>query len=55
MTVKLKPTYDLDAFKTVFNSKEKIAVTGTALRSAAARLALGSEIVNTDDVEGAFL
>ncbi len=36
MTVKLKPTYDLDAFKTVFNSKEKIAVTGTALRSAAA-------------------
>ncbi len=47
MTVKLKPTYDLDAFKTVFNSKEKIAVTGTALRSAAA-LGFGrSEIVNT--------
>ncbi len=36
MTEKRKPTYDLDAFKTAFNSVEKLAVTGTAVRSAAA-------------------
>ena len=36
MTQKRKPTYDLDAFKTAFNSVERLAVTGTALRSAAA-------------------
>ena len=33
---KRKPTYDLDAFKTAFSRVERIAVTGTALRSAAA-------------------
>ena len=46
MTKKRKPTYDLDAFRAVFNSSEKLAVTGTALRSAAA-LGFGrSEIVD---------
>jgi motility quorum-sensing regulator / GCU-specific mRNA interferase toxin len=47
MTEKRKPTYDLEAFKTAFNSPEKIAITGTALRSAAA-LGFGrSDIVGT--------
>lgn len=47
MTEKRKPTYDLDAFKAAFNTKEKLAVTGTAVRSAAA-LGLGrTEIVTT--------
>jgi motility quorum-sensing regulator/GCU-specific mRNA interferase toxin len=47
MTEKLKPTYDLDAFKTAFNSVEKLAVTGTVLRSAAS-LGFGrAEIVTT--------
>lgn len=47
MTDKGKPTYDLDAFKVAFSSPKKIAVTGTALRSAAA-LGFGrSEIVDT--------
>jgi motility quorum-sensing regulator / GCU-specific mRNA interferase toxin len=47
MTDKRKPTYDLDAFKTAFNSAKKLTVTGTALRSAAA-LGFGrSEIVET--------
>jgi motility quorum-sensing regulator/GCU-specific mRNA interferase toxin len=36
MTEKRKPTYDLEAFKTVFASVERLTVTGTALRSAAA-------------------
>jgi motility quorum-sensing regulator/GCU-specific mRNA interferase toxin len=36
MPEKRKPTYDLEAFKAVFNQAEKLAVTGTALRSAAA-------------------
>ncbi len=36
MTEKRKPTYDLDAFKTTFASTERLALTGTALRSAAA-------------------
>jgi motility quorum-sensing regulator/GCU-specific mRNA interferase toxin len=46
MTKKRKPTYDLDAFRAAFNSSEKLAVTGTALRSAAA-LGFGrSEIVD---------
>jgi motility quorum-sensing regulator/GCU-specific mRNA interferase toxin len=35
MTEKRKPTYDLDAFKTAFNSVGRLAITGTALRSAA--------------------
>ena len=47
VTEKKKPTYDLDAFKAVFSSVETIAVTGTALRSAAA-LGFGrAEIVST--------
>ena len=36
MVEKRMPTYDLDAFKAAFASVEKLAVTGTALRSAAA-------------------
>jgi len=36
MTEKRKPTYDLDAFKATFASIDRLAVTGTALRSAAA-------------------
>ncbi len=35
MAEKRKPTYDLDAFKATFSTMEKLAVTGTALRSAA--------------------
>jgi motility quorum-sensing regulator / GCU-specific mRNA interferase toxin len=47
VTDKWRPTYDLDAFKAAFNQVEKLAVTGTALRSAAA-LGFGrSEIVDT--------
>ncbi len=47
MTDKRRPTYDLEAFKTAFNSSEKLALTGTALRSAAA-LGFGrAEIVAT--------
>ena len=36
MTEKRQPTYDLEAFKAAFSSVEKLAVTGTALKSAAA-------------------
>jgi len=44
---KRKPTYDLDAFKSTFISIERLAVTGSALRSATA-LGYGRvEIVNT--------
>jgi motility quorum-sensing regulator/GCU-specific mRNA interferase toxin len=47
MTEKRQPTYDLKAFKAAFSSVEKLAVTGTALRSAAA-LGFGRrEIVET--------
>lgn len=47
MAEKRQPTYDLDAFKAVFHSVEKLAVTGTALLSAAA-LGFGrAEIVAT--------
>ena len=47
MTEKRKPTYDLDAFKAEFNTKEKLAITGTTLRSAAT-LGFGrAEIVST--------
>lgn len=47
MTEKKKPTYDLDAFRATFATVERLAVTGTALRSAAA-LGFGrAEIVST--------
>lgn len=47
MTEKRKPTYDLDAFKVSFASTERLAVTGTALRSAAALGYGRAEIVAT--------
>jgi motility quorum-sensing regulator/GCU-specific mRNA interferase toxin len=47
MTEKRKPTYDLDAFKAAFGSVERLNVTGTAIRTAAA-LGFGrAEIVAT--------
>jgi motility quorum-sensing regulator/GCU-specific mRNA interferase toxin len=47
VTEKKKPTYDLEAFKAAFSSVEKLAITGSALRSAAA-LGFGRvEIVRT--------
>jgi motility quorum-sensing regulator/GCU-specific mRNA interferase toxin len=47
MTEKRQPTYDLAAFKAAFSSVERLAVTGTALRGAAA-LGFGrAEIVET--------
>lgn len=47
MTQSWKPRYDLEAFKAAFSSVTKLAVTGTALRSAAA-LGFGrTEIVAT--------
>jgi motility quorum-sensing regulator / GCU-specific mRNA interferase toxin len=42
---KRKPTYDLESFKRVFSNKDKLALTGSALRSAAALGAGRSEIV----------
>ena len=36
MTDKRKPTYDLQAFKAAFSTVERLALTGTALKSAAA-------------------
>ena len=36
MAEKRHPTYDLEAFKAAFSRVEKLAVTGTALKSAAA-------------------
>jgi motility quorum-sensing regulator/GCU-specific mRNA interferase toxin len=47
MTNKRRPTYDLEAFKTAFNSVAKLAVTGMALRSAAALEFGRAEIVAT--------
>lgn len=47
MAGKRKPTYDLEAFKTAFSTPQKLAVTGTALRSAAALGYGRAEIVNT--------
>jgi len=47
MTEKRKPTYDLDAFKAAFASIERLAVTGTALRSAASLGYGRAEIVET--------
>jgi len=47
MTEKRQSTYDLEAFKAAFSSVERLAVTGAALRSAAA-LGFGrTEIVET--------
>ncbi len=47
MAEKRKPTYDLEAFKAAFCSVERLAVTSTAVRSAAA-LGFGrAEIVAT--------
>ncbi len=47
MTEKRQPTYDLKAFKAAFSSVERLAVTGTALKSAAA-LGFGRiEIIET--------
>ncbi len=47
MTEKRQSTYDLEAFKSAFSSVERLAVTGTALRSAAV-LGFGrAEIVAT--------
>ena len=47
MTEKRRPTYDLAAFKATFSRVERLAVTGPALRSAAA-LGFGrAEIVAT--------
>lgn len=47
MTEKRKPTYDLDAFKGAFSTVERLAVTGTALRGAAALGYGRAEIVGT--------
>lgn len=47
MMEKRKPTYDLEAFKAVFDAGDKLKATGTALRGAAA-LGFGrAEIVAT--------
>jgi motility quorum-sensing regulator / GCU-specific mRNA interferase toxin len=47
MTEKRQPTYDLEAFKASFSSVERLAVTGTALRSAAVLGCGRAEIVAT--------
>ncbi len=47
MAEKRKPTYDLDAFKATFSYADKLAVTGTALRTAAALGYGRAEIVAT--------
>ena len=47
MTKKRKPTYDLEAFKASFNSVNKLAITTTARRSAAALGFSSAEIVAT--------
>jgi motility quorum-sensing regulator/GCU-specific mRNA interferase toxin len=50
---KRKPTYDLDAFKAAFSSVDRLRVTGTAVRTAAA-LGLGrADIVATIQTIGA--
>lgn len=36
MPDKRKPTYDLDAFKEIFSTKERVSLTGRALQDAAA-------------------
>jgi motility quorum-sensing regulator/GCU-specific mRNA interferase toxin len=50
MAEKRKPTYDLEAFKATFASTERLAVTGTALRGAAALGYGRAEIVATIQV-----
>jgi len=47
MTEKRKPTYDLRAFKAAFDDVDKLHVTGTALRTAAATGVGRAEIVAT--------
>ncbi|HYA42118.1 MAG TPA: type II toxin-antitoxin system MqsR family toxin [Syntrophobacteraceae bacterium] len=47
MAEKRKPTYDLEAFKAAFCSVERLAVTSTAVRSAAAPGFGRAEIVAT--------
>ena len=47
MAEKRKPTYDLDAFKATFATVERLAVTGSALRSAASLGYGRAEIVST--------
>ena len=47
MTDKRKPTYDLRAFKAAFDDVDKLHVTGTALRTAAAMGFGRAEIVAT--------
>ena len=47
MTEKHQPTHDLAAFKAAFSRMERLAVTGTALRSAAALEFGRAEIVAT--------
>jgi motility quorum-sensing regulator/GCU-specific mRNA interferase toxin len=47
MTEKRKPTYDLEAFKSVFSSVERLHVTGVAVRTAAALGFDRAEIVAT--------
>ncbi len=46
MAEKRKPTYDLNAFKATFGRAERLAVTGSALRSAAALGCGRAEIVD---------
>lgn len=47
MAEKRKPTYDLEAFKVSFVKVDNLAITGTALRTAAALGCGRSEIVST--------
>lgn len=47
MVEKRKPTYDLDAFKATFAAIERLAVTGSALRSAASLGYGRADIVDT--------
>ena len=47
MAEKRKPTYDLDAFKATFTTVERLAVTGSAIRSAASLGYGRTEIVGT--------
>jgi len=47
MTEKRKPTYDLEAFKVAFNSVNRLAITTTARRTAAALGFSSAEIVET--------
>ncbi|HBG06917.1 MAG: hypothetical protein A2075_12530 [Geobacteraceae bacterium GWC2_58_44] len=47
MTEKRKPTYDLEAFKAAFGTVDRLALTGTALRSAASLGYGRAEVVAT--------